>query len=253
MTVAVRFEHVSKHFRISQTKTAKDFLLGVAGHRRRAVTVQAVRDLHLEIEEGEAVGLVGHNGSGKSTTLKMLAGTVAPDAGRIWARGRVAPLLELGAGFHPDLTGRENVFLNAAILGVPRREVLRRLDEIVAFAEIDEFLDTPVRFYSSGMSVRLGFAIAVNVEPDIMLVDEVLAVGDAEFQLRCEQHMQRLKAEGRTVILVTHAFAQVESFCSRAVVLDHGAVTYDGSVADASNAYHESSRRSGGSTQILTS
>lgn len=250
MATAIRFEHVSKSFRISHTKSLKDLLLGVAGHRSRPAHVHAVRDLHLDIEQGESVGLLGHNGSGKSTTLKMLAGTVAPGTGRIWARGRIAPLLELGAGFHPDLTGRENVFLNAAILGVPRREVVRRMDAIVGFAEIDEFLDTPVRFYSSGMTVRLGFAIAVNVEPDILLVDEVLAVGDAGFQAKCHGHMQRLKSEGRTVVLVTHAFEQAESFCSRAIVLDHGNVTFDGPMADAAPAYAHSSRSSGGASPV---
>lgn len=252
MAAAIRFDHVSKSFKISRTNSAKDLLLGVAGHRRRAVTVRAVRDLNLEIEEGESVGLVGHNGSGKSTTLKMLAGTVAPDTGRIWARGRIAPLLELGAGFHPDLTGRENVFLNAAILGVRRQEILRRLDQIVDFAEIDEFLDTPVKFYSSGMTVRLGFAIAVNVEPEILLVDEVLAVGDVEFQQKCHAHMTQLKNEGRTVVLVTHAFEQVESFCTRAIVLDHGTVSYDGPATGAYEAYAHSSRSSGSGAPILT-
>lgn len=245
MPVAVRFEDVSKRFRISQNSNVKEMLLGVAGHRGRTVMLNAVQHLNLEIQEGESVSLLGHNGSGKSTTLKMLAGTLAPTSGRIWARGRLAPLLELGAGFHPDLTGRENVFLNASILGVARREVLQRLDEIVAFAEIDEFLDTPLKFYSSGMAVRLGFAIAVSVDPDILLVDEVLAVGDAEFQSKCHSHMQRLRAEGRTVVLVTHSLKQAQEFSQRAVVLDHGVRIYDGPVQDVAAAYASSSRRSG--------
>jgi ABC-2 type transport system ATP-binding protein len=240
--VAVRFEGVSKRFRISQTKSLKELLLGVAGHRTRPVVIEAVRELSLDIEQGESVALLGHNGSGKSTTLKMLAGTVAPSAGRVYARGRIAPLLELGAGFHPDLTGRENVFLNAAILGIQRREVQRRLDRIVDFAEIEEFLDTPVKFYSSGMSVRLGFAIAVNVEPEILLVDEVLAVGDESFQSKCLARMRELQGEGRTVVLVTHAFQQAEQFCGRAVVLSHGTTLYDGPMAGAAEAYAGSSR-----------
>ncbi len=242
MAVAVRFEHVSKRFRISETKSIKEHLLGVAGHRSKAVVLEAVRDLSFEVQVGESVALLGHNGSGKSTTLKMLAGTIAPSAGRVWARGRIAPLLELGAGFHPDLTGRENVFMNSAILGIKREEVARRLDGIVEFAEVADFLDTPVKFYSSGMAVRLGFAIAVNVEPEILLVDEVLAVGDESFQAKCLHRMEQLKAEGRTVVLVTHSLSQAEAFCDRALVLNHGAPVYDGGISGAAQAYHESAR-----------
>jgi ABC-2 type transport system ATP-binding protein len=242
---AVRFEDVSKTFRLTRSKSLKERLLGVAGHRDRARVVHAVQHLDAEIFEGESVALLGHNGSGKSTTLKMLAGTVAPSQGRIWARGRIAPLLELGAGFHPDLTGRENIFLNAAVFGIRRAEVGRRMDSIVSFAEVDEFLDTPVRFYSSGMVVRLGFAIAVNVEPEIMLVDEVLAVGDESFQTKCLARMHQFKAGGRTVVIVTHSLDQAMDFCDRALVLDHGKLTYDGPASGASSAYHLSSRAGG--------
>jgi ABC-2 type transport system ATP-binding protein len=244
MPVAVRFADVSKSFRLAGSRSVKERLLGVAGHRRKSVTLEAVRHLDLDIEQGDSVALLGHNGSGKSTTLKLLAGTVAPSTGRIFARGRIAPLLELGSGFHPDLTGRENVFLNAAILGISRRETERRLDEIVDFAQVEEFLDTPVKFYSSGMSGRLGFAIAVNVEPDILLVDEVLSVGDADFQARCLERMDRFKRESRTVVLVTHSLDQAVEFCERALVLDHGALTYDGPASLAATAYHQSSRGS---------
>jgi len=241
---AVRFEGVSKTFRISATKSLKDRLLGIAGQRRPPAVVRAVRDLDLEISEGESVALLGHNGSGKSTTLKMLAGTIAPSSGRVWARGRIAPLLELGAGFHPDLTGRENVFMNSAILGIKRQEAARNLDRIVNFAEMEDFLDTPVKFYSSGMTVRLGFAIAVNVDPEILLVDEVLAVGDEDFQDKCLARMQALKHEGRTVVLVTHSLDQAAAFCERAVVMDHGRAVYVGPMSGASQAYHSSSRAS---------
>lgn len=242
MPTAIRFEGVSKSFRLTSTKSVKELLLGIAGHRSRPVTIDAVRQLDLEIAQGESVALLGHNGSGKSTTLKMLAGTVAPSAGRIWARGRIAPLLELGSGFHPDLTGRENIFLNAAVLGIKRHEVAHRLHDIVEFAEVGDFMETPVKFYSSGMSVRLGFAIAVNVDPEILLVDEVLAVGDEDFQSKCLSRMQRFKDEGRTVVLVTHSLEQATTFCDRALVLDHGTLTYDGPVGGADDAYHRSSR-----------
>lgn len=243
MAVAIRFEDVVKTFRLTQTKALKELLLGVSGHRRPAVLVRAVDHLDVEIQEGESVALLGHNGSGKSTSLKMLAGTVAPSQGRIWARGRIAALLELGSGFHPDLTGRENVFLNAAILGIRRPDAERLLDEIVAFAEIEDFVDTPVKFYSSGMSVRLGFAIAANVDPDILLLDEVLAVGDEAFQAKCLARMQHFKDSGRTVVLVTHSFEQAQSFCGRALVLDHGRLIYDGPSTGAEAAYHSSSRK----------
>ena len=248
MTTAIRFENVSKTFRLSGTKSIKEMLLGISGHRKKAVMLQAVQDLTFDVAAGESVALLGHNGSGKSTTLKMLAGTVAPSVGRIWARGRLAPLLELGSGFHPDLSGRENVFLNAAILGIKRAEVERRLDEIVEFAEVEDFLDTPVKFYSSGMSVRLGFAIAVNVDPDVLLVDEVLAVGDESFQSKCLERMQRFKSDGRTVVLVTHSLEQAQSFCDRALVLDHGRLTYDGPSTAADEPYHRSSRTGGAPT-----
>lgn len=242
MPVAIRFEHVHKSFRISQTKTVKEHLLGVAGHRTSAVVLQAVKDLNVDVQVGESVALLGHNGSGKSTSLKMLAGTIAPSSGKVYARGRIAPLLELGAGFHPDLTGRENVFMNSAILGIRREEVARRLDEIVDFAEVADFLDTPVKFYSSGMAVRLGFAIAVNVEPEILLVDEVLAVGDESFQAKCLQRMRQLQVDGRTIVLVTHALAQAETFCDRALVLNHGETVYDGPIQGAAQPYHDSAR-----------
>lgn len=253
MSTVIRFECVSKTFRISATKSLKELLLGVSGHRQRPVTIDAVKNLDLEVQRGESVALLGHNGSGKSTTLKMLAGTVAPTKGRIWARGRIAPLLELGSGFHPDLTGRENIYLNAAILGIKRAEVSGMIANIVDFAEVGDFLETPVKFYSSGMSVRLGFAIAVNVDPEILLVDEVLAVGDEDFQLRCLQRMQRFKDEGRTVVLVTHSIDQALGFSDRAVVLDHGRVTYDGPSAGAEHAYHRSSRSTHPESQAAVS
>ena len=178
----IRFEHVSKTFSIRNSLTFKDFLLGIAGKRVSTTRISALDDVCFSIRDGEAVALLGHNGSGKSTSLKLLSGVLQPSSGVIRARGRMAPLLELGSGFHPDLTGRENIYLNGGILGIPRSEIRRNFDAIVDFAGVDTFIDTPLKFYSSGMSVRLGFSIAVHIQPDILLVDEVLAVGDAEFQ-----------------------------------------------------------------------
>lgn len=237
---AIELEHVTKSFRIGRSRSVKETVLGSFRHRSSSHFIQAVDNLTFQVNHGESVALLGHNGSGKSTALKLLAGTIAPSSGLIRKRGRVAPLLELGAGFHPDLTGRENIFLNAAILGVRRQYVRTHLDEIIDFADLRDFVDSPVKHYSSGMQARLGFAIAVHVEPEIVLIDEVLAVGDAGFQRRCLEKMMILRDEGRTLILVTHSFAQAQNFCSRALILDHGKLTFDGAINDAEVAYARS-------------
>jgi ABC-type polysaccharide/polyol phosphate transport system ATPase subunit len=242
MPPSIVFEHVSKTYTITQVRLLKDLILGVRGHRPRPITVNALNDVSFSIERGQTVAFLGHNGSGKSTALKLLAGIVAPTAGSIRARGRIAALLELGSGFHPDLTGRENIFVKGVILGVPRAELRRRFDEIVEFAEIDGFLDVPVKFYSTGMMVRLGFSIAVNVEPDILLLDEVLAVGDASFQEKSLACVEGMRTEGRTIILVTHNPVSAQNFCDRALVLDHGRIAFDGEVCDAIDAYRNSAR-----------
>jgi ABC-2 type transport system ATP-binding protein len=237
---AISLQGVTKTFRVGRPWGVKDALLGSKGHRHRSQEVRAVSEVTFEITAGETTALLGHNGSGKSTTLKLLAGTIAPTSGIVRAHGRIAPLLELGAGFHPDLTGRENVFLNAALLGVRRKYVREHLDEIIDFSGLEDFIDTPVRFYSSGMAARLGFAVAVHVEPEIVLLDEVLAVGDAGFQEKCLSRMERMKAEGRTLILVTHSLPQAQDFCSRALVLEQGRLVFDGPVGKASTAYNKS-------------
>ena len=184
----------------------------------------ALDDVNLEIASGSTVGLIGHNGSGKSTLLKIVGGVLTPTRGEVRRRGSLAALLELGAGFHHDLTGRENVFLNADVLGIPRDVARERFDEIVDFSGVEQFIDTPMKFYSSGMFVRLGFAVAIYAEPDILLVDEVLAVGDEAFQRKCLDVVRRFQREGRTIVLVTHDMRQVEEFCDRAILLDHGRV-----------------------------
>lgn len=198
---------------------------------KRAKTEEfwALRDLNLEIKQGEMLGVIGRNGAGKSTLLKLLSRITEPTTGSIKLRGRVASLLEVGTGFHPELTGRENIFLNGSILGMSRVEIKRKFDEIVAFAEIDKFLDTPVKRYSSGMYVRLAFAVAAHLEPEILIVDEVLAVGDAEFQKKCLGKMEDVSAkQGRTVILVSHQMPAIQNLCSRCVLLDRGRLVKEG-------------------------
>jgi ABC-2 type transport system ATP-binding protein len=199
----------------------------------------AVRGVDFAVEEGETVGLLGHNGSGKSTLLKCIAGILQPTEGEIVTRGRLAALLELGAGFHPELTGRENIFLNGSILGLSRRDVERVFDEIVAFAELEKFIDMQVRHYSSGMYVRLGFAVAVNVDPDVLLVDEVLAVGDEAFQRKCLDRVAKFQREGRTIVFVTHAADLVRRICDRAIVLDHGNLVADSPPGEAVRTFRE--------------
>jgi lipopolysaccharide transport system ATP-binding protein len=220
----------------------------VAGARRRlrgepravpseAEEFWALRDVSFEVKRGEAVGIIGRNGAGKSTLLKILSRITEATAGRVRLRGRVASLLEVGTGFHPELTGRENIYLNGAILGMTRAEIRRKFDEIVAFAEVEKFLGTPVKRYSSGMYVRLAFAVAAHLEPEILVVDEVLAVGDMEFQKRCLGKMGDFAREGRTVLFVSHNMAAVKKLCTRGIELDAGRVVYVGSAIDAVNEY----------------
>jgi len=202
--------------------------------------IWALRDVSFNVKHGEVLGVIGRNGAGKSTLLKILTRITAPTAGRAVLGGRVSSLLEVGTGFHPDLTGRENIYINGAILGMKKREIDRKMDEIVAFSEIGNFVDTPVKRYSSGMYVRLAFAVASQLEPDIMLVDEVLAVGDIGFQRKCLGRMQSVAREGRTVLFVSHNMAAIQSLCSRAILLDGGRLVFDGSADGAVAAYIKS-------------
>ncbi len=184
----------------------------------------ALRDVGFEVKTGETFGIIGRNGSGKSTLLKCIAGILQPTSGQIVVRGHLAAMLELGAGFQPELSGRDNIYLNASLLGLSRREIARRFDDIVAFAELEEFIDNQVRFYSSGMYVRLGFAVAVNVEPDVLLIDEVLAVGDERFQEKCLDRIHQFQTEGRTIVVVSHSVGTVRQVCERVAVLENGGV-----------------------------
>jgi len=235
----IRVESASRRFRVypQPVRTLKEVL--VARGRARGTDVWALRDVSVEVEPGEAVGLVGRNGSGKTTLLRLIAGIVKPTSGRVAAGGRIGSLLELGAGFHPEFTGRENVFLNGAIHGLGRRTIQQRLDEIVAFAELEGFVDLPVRTYSSGMVMRLGFAVAAHIEADVLLLDEVFAVGDEEFQRRCFGKIFEFKQRGGTIVFVSHDASAVERLCERAVLLREGSVQFDGPVREAIVRYHQ--------------
>jgi len=237
---AISVEGVSRRFRIHarDARTLKD--LFVQRGRAEATDVWALRDVSLDVARGEAVGLIGRNGSGKTTLLRIVAGIIKPTTGRVRAEGRIGSLLELGAGFHPDFTGRENVFLNGAIYGMRRADIRQRFDEIVAFAELEHAIDRPVRTYSSGMTVRLGFAIAAFLDADVLLLDEVFAVGDESFQRKCFGRIARFKQEGGTIVFVSHDASAVERLCERAVLLDSGSVAFDGRTREAIARYRRS-------------
>jgi lipopolysaccharide transport system ATP-binding protein len=222
--IDVRLEDVWKQYRL--------------GAARKTDAFWALRGLQLEVARGRSLGIIGRNGAGKSTLFKLLAGITAPTRGRIVIEGRLAALIEVGSGFHPELTGRENVFLSGAILGMRRREIADKLDRIVAFAGVERFIDTPVKRYSSGMYVRLGFAIAAHLEPDVLLVDEVLSVGDAEFQPKCLERIQQLKDLGTTNLFISHDLSAVERLCDRAILLDAGEIVADGPPASVVATYH---------------
>ena len=224
------------------------------GHRAREDEFWALRDVNCEVGRGDALGVVGPNGAGKSTLLKLLCGVTAPTRGAIRVHGRVAPLIELGAGFHPELTGRENVIINGVVLGMTLREVKRKYGAIVEFAELGEFMETPVKKYSSGMFVRLAFAVAIHTEPDALLVDEVLAVGDAAFKVRCAEQLSRMRRAGMTLVLVSHNLAQVSRLCDRAMYLDKGQVRCAGDTRDVLEEYvvrSEGLRATGGAVNLM--
>jgi ABC-type polysaccharide/polyol phosphate transport system ATPase subunit len=231
VSAAIEIDHVSKRFRLFREKPSS-LKARLISSRSRAEDFWALRDVSFEVREGESLGLIGHNGSGKTTLLKVIAGILRPTEGSVRMHGRMAALLELGAGFHPELTGRENVYLNASFLGLTRKDTDRVYEDIVDFAEIPDFMDNQVKFYSSGMLVRLGFAVAVHVDPEILLVDEVLAVGDEAFQAKCLNRIRSFQAEGRTIVLVTHALDTVRQVCDRAVMLDHGELYAKGNPLD---------------------
>lgn len=227
-------EHASKWFSKRSTRSMKEAFINLARRTpSRAKQFRALNDVSFTIGEGESVAVMGLNGSGKSTTLKLVSGVLEPDEGRVLTRGRVAGLIEVGAGFHPDLTGRENVFLNAAILGMSEKETKEKFDEIVAFSEIGEFIDQEVKHYSSGMFMRLAFSVAIHVELDVLLVDEVLSVGDAPFRAKCAKKLKSLAEQGVTMMVVSHSKGQVKELCTRGIVIRKGVIAFDGPIDEA--------------------
>src|SRR5437588_767316 len=230
---AVELDRVSKRYAIGTRG-------GLFASRRRRHELWALRDVSLRLAAGESVGLIGHNGAGKTTVLKLLAGITRPTHGQVHTSGRVASLINLGAGFHPELTGRENIYLNGVILGLSRREVRARFEKIVEFADLGPFIDTPLKRYSSGMYARLGFAVAAHVDPDVLLVDEVLSVGDVAFQDRSIRQMLSFRDAGRAILFVSHNLSAVEMMCQRVVWLDHGTIRLAGPTAEVVRAYLDS-------------
>ena len=260
MSIVIHAENIGKHYRINHEQrtvglsTLSDALANAGkeawqtlrhpfarqGKNASQEDFWALKDICFEIDQGDRVGIIGRNGAGKSTLLKVLSRIVRPSTGRVTIEGRVASLLEVGTGFHPELTGRENVFLNGAILGMRKHEIRRKFDEIVDFAEVEKFLDTPVKHYSSGMYVRLAFAVAAHLEPEILIVDEVLAVGDSQFQKKCLNKMGEVGQEGRTVLFVSHNLAAIKAFCNKGLLLSQGRQVFSGQVNEACSLYSES-------------
>jgi ABC-2 type transport system ATP-binding protein len=239
VAAAIQVEKVSKQFRLYHEKytSLKERVIHL--NRIPYEEFWALHDVEIEIPEGQTVGLLGANGSGKSTLLKCIAGIIQPSSGQIVVRGQLAAMLELGTGFQPELSGRDNIFLNGSLLGMPKKEIERRFDDIVAFAELEQFIDNQVKYYSSGMYTRLGFAVAVNVEPDVLLIDEVLAVGDENFQRKCLERIKRFQSEGRTIVVVSHAPDLIRQVCDSGYVLDHGRVAGSGSSGEAIRIFRE--------------
>jgi ABC-type polysaccharide/polyol phosphate transport system ATPase subunit len=239
--IDLRFDHVSKKYRIKQETAPGDsghrVAHGLRMLRRRSQPFWALKDVSFEVESGEALGIIGPNGAGKSTVLKLLSKITAPTSGEITICGKLAALIEVGSGFHPELTGRENVYLSGSILGMRRREIAKKLDSIVDFAGVRQFIDTPVKRYSSGMYVRLGFSIAAHLHPDILLLDEVLAVGDASFQARCFKRISEMRESGMTIVFISHDLNAVEVICDRALLLSHGEIAAEGRPRDVITQY----------------
>jgi ABC-2 type transport system ATP-binding protein len=235
-------DSVSKRFTLRHARSIKDMTVRALRRQRLREEFRALDQVSFTVEQGESIALMGLNGSGKSTLLKLISGVMPPDAGSVRIRGRVAGLIEVGAGLHPDLTGRENIYLNAAILGMSDSETKRKFDSIVAFADVERFLDQPVRFYSSGMFMRLGFSVASHTDPDVFLIDEVLAVGDPPFREKCIDRLLELRKDGRTMVIVAHDIPTLRTLCSRGVFLEEGSMLWDGDIGIAADLLRQKRR-----------
>jgi len=234
----IEFASVDKYFYLQHQKTIKELVAAIFHQKKTLERVHALKNVSFKIKKGETVGVIGKNGAGKSTLLKLMAGVSSPTTGSVRITGRISPLIELGAGFHPELSGKENIFLNGVILGMEEKFLIDKFQEIVDFSEIDmKFIYTPVKYYSSGMYMRLAFAVAIFTEPDILLVDEILAVGDTAFQAKCIKRMEEFKKEGVTTLFVSHSMESVKSFCDRVIYLKEGKVEFDGDVNEGVNKY----------------
>jgi len=241
MKTVINLEGVSVRYHLPEERigTFKEYVIRIIQRRVKYNSFWALRDINIHVQKGEILGIIGRNGAGKSTILKVISRVLVPTEGRVWIQGRVSPLLELGAGFHPELTGRENVFLNGTLLGHSHRDVESHLKEIMEFAELGAFIDAPLRTYSSGMIARLGFAVATTWEPEILILDEVLSVGDEAFQLKCRQRMESFHSKKVTSLLVTHDMRTIEDLCTRVIWLDHGIMRAVGSSKEVIKAYRE--------------
>lgn len=229
----IKFDRVTKNFSRNNHKTFKEFLPALFMGEKTVDKFTALKDISFEIKAGECIGIIGPNGSGKSTILKLIAGVMSPTSGTISVHGKVSPLIELGAGIHPELSGRENIYLNGAILGLKQQQIEEYLQSIIDFSEIPEFIDQPVKHYSSGMYMRLAFSIAIHVNPEILIVDEILAVGDTDFQAKCFAKMEEFKKRGVTIIFVSHSLSEIQSFCTRVIYINQHQILFNGEPAKA--------------------
>ncbi len=254
--IAIKLQKVSKIFTRSPLKkkytTLRETLLNFDWLKNRGKVryINALRDIDLTVEKGESVGIIGMNGSGKSTLLKLLAGIYKPDSGRVYVNGRVASLVGLGIGFHPGFTGRENIFINGIILGLSKKEVKRRFDDIVKFAELEDYIDDPVRIYSDGMFMRLGFSIATNVDPDILLIDEILSVGDEYFRHKCAEKIAEFRKMGKTMVIVSHESKAIEKWCDKAIWLNNGVIREIGTPGRVIDSYQEAIAQKAGKISL---